>query len=148
MSWNGASRLSPQIIKELRRHVKSGKSPTGNSSVHSSIQLGGISEKKGGRTHTVTILGCMVVIGVTASLPYVCTRLIGSLNERDAPLTYAQVRRGAFNNSGSKDIGKDPQWDFHTGTYIKDKEYHKLFEKNESQKIDHDDRYVPSARRG
>jgi hypothetical protein len=42
---------------------------------------------------------------------------IKPLNESDIPLTAPQVRRGAFQNSGSKDVGKDADWDFQTGTH-------------------------------
>ena len=50
-------------------------------------------------------------------IPYIATQWIGNLNEKDDALTAAQIRRGAFLNSGSKDAGKDPNWDFKTGTY-------------------------------
>eukprot|EP00586_Coscinodiscus_wailesii_P021883 CAMPEP_0172493496 /NCGR_PEP_ID=MMETSP1066-20121228/24955_1 /TAXON_ID=671091 /ORGANISM="Coscinodiscus wailesii, Strain CCMP2513" /LENGTH=73 /DNA_ID=CAMNT_0013263697 /DNA_START=310 /DNA_END=531 /DNA_ORIENTATION=+ len=37
------------------------------------------------------------------------------LNSREEPLNSSQIRRGAFNNSGSRDGGIDPDWDFKTG---------------------------------
>jgi hypothetical protein len=62
-----------------------------------------------------------------ASFPLVATWWI-TLNEKDAPLTAAQVRRGAFNNSGTRDIGKDPNWNFQTGEYKKDAGYYAMFQ--------------------
>jgi hypothetical protein len=56
-------------------------------------------------------------------------------------LTHAQIRRGAFNNSGSRDVGKDPYWDFKTGTRIKDKSYEELFLKDNPNEMDHGDQY-------
>lgn len=42
---------------------------------------------------------------------------VGGLYEKEDGLTAAQNRRGAFNNSGSRDVGKDENWDFRTGRY-------------------------------
>ena len=63
-------------------------------------------------------MGCTVFVGAAASLPYWATQSIGNLTDRDDPLTAAQVRRGAFLNSGSRDAGKDPNWDWKHGTYV------------------------------
>jgi hypothetical protein len=57
------------------------------------------------------------------------------LNEKDAPLTAAQVRRGAFNNSGSRDVGKDPNWDFQIGEYKKDSGYYAMFEEEKNKRM-------------
>ena len=56
------------------------------------------------------------------------------MNEKDAPLTAAQVRRGAFNNSGTRDVGKDPNWDFSNGTYKKDAGYYAMFQEEGNNK--------------
>ncbi|KAL1505100.1 hypothetical protein AB1Y20_008859 [Prymnesium parvum] len=40
-----------------------------------------------------------------------------SLYSRDAPLTAAQIRRGTYMNAGSKDIGRDTDWDHKAGLY-------------------------------
>lgn len=64
------------------------------------------------------------------------------------PLTSSQIRRGAFNNSGSKDVGKDPMWDFSTGTRIKDEAYKDLFLKDDPTKVDHGDVFISSSKRG
>jgi hypothetical protein len=34
-----------------------------------------------------------------------------SLTNSDQPLTGSQVQRGAYMNTGSKDAGRDPDWD-------------------------------------
>ena len=34
-------------------------------------------------------------------------------------LNASQIRRGPYLNSGSKDVGVDPNWDFKTGTRIR-----------------------------
>ena len=60
-------------------------------------------------------------------------------------LTHAQIRRGAFNNSGSRDAGKDPHWDFKTGTRIKDESYTELFLKDNPNQIDHGDKFFRGA---
>ncbi len=59
----------------------------------------------------------------------------------------SQIRRGAFNNSGSRDAGKDPMWDFKTGTRIKDNDYIDLFMKDNPNEIDHGDGFVAKSKR-
>jgi hypothetical protein len=53
-----------------------------------------------------------------ASLPYLATQWIGNLSTKDHELNAAGVRRGAFQNSGSKDAGPDPNWDWKNGRYV------------------------------
>ena len=43
---------------------------------------------------------------------------IGNLSTKDTNLNAAGVRRGAFQNSGSKDAGPDPNWDWKNGKYV------------------------------
>ena len=40
-----------------------------------------------------------------------------SLVESDRGLTPAEVRRGAYLNTGSRDAGKDPDWDMKSNLY-------------------------------
>jgi hypothetical protein len=61
-------------------------------------------------------------------------------------LTHAQIRRGAFNNSGSRDVGKDPMWDFSKGVRKQDKEYVDLFLKDNPNEIDHGDKFVMQSK--
>ena len=66
------------------------------------------------------LYGVLGVIATASSFPYVAHWWVstgGGLSEKDGNLSAAQVRRGAFTNSGSRDVGKDPQWDFRTGQY-------------------------------
>lgn len=86
-------------------------------------------------------------MGVTASFPYLGASWIGPLSERDEALTHAQIRRGAFNNSGSRDVGKDPYWDFKTGTRMKDKSYQELFLKDDPNEVDHGNMLLEHAKR-
>ena len=62
-------------------------------------------------------------------------------------LSAAQIRRGAFNNSGSRDAGKDPYWDFKTGTRRNDTDYVDMFLKDNPKELEHGDRYVYESKR-
>ena len=39
------------------------------------------------------------------------------LSAQDRPLSAGEVRRGAYLNTGSKDVGPDPDWNWKAGTY-------------------------------
>ena len=82
---------------------------------NSSASQGCTNNNKGA---TKVLLACTVFIGCAASIPYIATAWITNLTDRDDPLTRAQVRRGAFQNSGSIDAGKDPNWDWKQGKYV------------------------------
>lgn len=90
-----------------------------------------------------------------AVIPYVFINWIQPLSERDGALTGSQIRRGAFNNSGSKDVGKDPYWDFKKGRRKKigddgvddDGGYEDLFNRDKPEEIDHGDRLLEKGRR-
>jgi len=60
-------------------------------------------------------------VGVGASFPFFYMRKQKekhkNLMQQDAPLTGSQVIRGAYINTGTKDIGADPDWDWKNGTY-------------------------------
>lgn len=122
-----ASRKIPQnIARELKRHVQKPNSSNNNNS-----------NKK-----AKALLGCIAFTGMAAALPYYATKWIGNLNSRDEALTAAQTRRGAFNNSGTRDVGKDPQWDFSTGTYKRDAEFQQMMRENSPQDVEHGDELV------
>jgi len=72
---------------------------------------------------------------------------IRPLSDRDEALTHAQIRRGAFNNSGSRDAGKDTHWDFKTGTRIEDDSYRDMFRKDNPNETEHGDKFVYDAKR-
>ena len=99
--------LPPEVRRELLRHVKplAGGRTAENTT----------NNKK---SSTKMLLGCTAFVGCAASLPYWATQTIGNLTDRDEALTAAQVRRGAFLNSGSQDAGRDENWDWKNGKYI------------------------------
>ncbi len=137
-----ASRKIPaHIARELARHVKK-KTPPLSSSGGSSGNHNNRNNNTSTNTGKIkTVIGCFAFVGITAQIPLWAMKWIGPLNEKDGALTGSQIRRGAFNNSGSRDVGKDPMWDFKTGTRKKDKDYVDLFLKDDPREIDHGDRY-------
>jgi hypothetical protein len=54
-----------------------------------------------------------------ASIPYVLKKTGAIKNQQTSqePLTGSQRQRGLFVNSGSKDVGPDPDWDLKTMTW-------------------------------
>uniref|UniRef100_A0A6S9ILF6 Uncharacterized protein n=1 Tax=Ditylum brightwellii TaxID=49249 RepID=A0A6S9ILF6_9STRA len=130
-----ANKIPPHLARELRRHL-----PKKTSAVASGTNAGSKGGEDGFRKMK-TFIGCCVFTAGTASIPFWAMKWIAPLNERDEALTHAQIRRGAFNNSGSRDVGKDPMWDFRTGTRIKDKGYEELFHKDDPDQIEHGDQF-------
>jgi hypothetical protein len=65
----------------------------------------------------MVFIGCATLTALAGLTPLLLYYWIKPLNESDVPLTAPQIRRGAFLNSGSKDVGKDVDWDFPTGTH-------------------------------
>jgi len=121
------SRKIPQhVARELKRHVQKPNTNNNNNN-----------NKK-----TYAFLGCITFTAMAAALPYYCTKWIGNLNARDDPLTAAQTRRGAFNNSGTRDVGKDPKWNFQTGTYERDEEFQQMMKDNAPTQVEHGDELV------
>ena len=126
-----ASRKIPEhVARELKRHVVKPRS-----------------SNKSNNKKAYALIGCVTFTAMAAALPYYATKWIGNLNAKDDPLTPAQVRRGAFNNSGSKDVGKDPQWDFQTGRYKRDEEFREMMRDNNRSQIEHGDELVKKANR-
>jgi hypothetical protein len=98
-------KLPPEVARELLRHVKPLKA-----------KVQPEAEKKKGSN--MILFACVGFVGCAASIPYIATQWISSLSDRDEALTAAQTRRGAFNNSGSRDAGKDPNWNMKEGRYV------------------------------
>ncbi|GKY94544.1 hypothetical protein MPSEU_000420100 [Mayamaea pseudoterrestris] len=110
-------KLPPHVARELRRHV----SPRPLNERVSQQQQGVPASMKW------IAGGCVALVGTAASFPLLATWWI-KLNEKETPLTAAQARRGAFNNSGSRDVGKDSNWDFENGQYKKDAGYYAMYQ--------------------
>ena len=141
-------KIPPHLTRELARHIqpRSKTQGSGNATLSSgSIDNNATWEKNNKKL--VTIIGCFAFVGATASLPFWAMKWIGPLNEKDGALTGSQIRRGAFNNSGSRDVGKDPDWDFKTGTRKRDKDYVDLFLKDNPNEVDHADGFMQAAKR-
>ncbi|KAF0696543.1 Aste57867_12736 [Aphanomyces stellatus] len=72
------------------------------------------------RESSLLIGGFVIVAGLASyALPFLVVQGKKGQNtlEKDGPLSTTEIRRGAFLNSGSKDIGPDPNWDFKTNSY-------------------------------
>ena len=80
-------------------------------------------------------------MGAAFSIPFVAIQWVGRLTDKEEGLTAAQIRRGAFNNSGSRDVGRDPKWDFEKGVYKKDADYQDIFARDDPTKIDHGEEF-------
>jgi hypothetical protein len=111
--------LPPDVANELRRHVSPRPivSPLDREAMQAAAKM---NKQKTWEKFRPALIGCILFTGFAASLPLAAYYWIGGLVDREEPLTSAQCRRGAFNNSGTKDVGRDPNWDFSNGTYKKD----------------------------
>jgi hypothetical protein len=140
--------LPPHVARELRRHISphplpKRRPPPGGGAVAASATGGGPAEaaeaaaaqqqQQQQRVRSV-LAGCVAFTVAAGSLPLVATYWIGGLTDKDGPLTAPQVRRGAFQNSGTRDVGRDPNWDFATGQYKKDSGYAAMYE-NERRRL-------------
>jgi hypothetical protein len=105
-------KLPPDVQRELLRHVKK---PATKATATTSPAIGASSSSR--RTY-YWLMGCVAFVSAAGSLPYWATQTIGNLTDRDEPLNASGVRRGAFANSGSKDAGRDPNWDWKNGRYV------------------------------
>lgn len=94
----------------------------------------------------MALAACVTFTAMAAALPYYATKWIGNLNARDDPLTAAQTRRGAFNNSGTRDVGKDPAWDFDTGSYRRSAEFQQMLRDNPHYQVEHDEDLVKKSK--
>lgn len=131
------SKLPPEVARELRRHVSAKPLKPTTSQSGARVAVEGAAQQlryqQQGNGSKMVLAGCLAFTGVAFSVPFLAQQWIGNLNARDGPLTGAQVQRGAFLNSGSKDAGKDPQWDFMKGQYKKDDNYWAIFDNKAAQ---------------
>ena len=105
--------LPPHVVRELRRHV----SPK---PLQTEAGAAAGQQSKGSRMSNgmkAALGGTILLTATAASFPLLATWWIGNLAQKDEALTAPQVRRGAFLNSGTRDIGKDPEWDFEKGQH-------------------------------
>ncbi len=62
----------------------------------------------------VIFLAASALLGLTFGLlPFYFSqqhKTVNNLTLQEKPLTGSQIMRGAYNNTGSKDAGKDPDW--------------------------------------
>ena len=102
------------------------------------------------------LAGCLALTATMTVVPYAFINWIRPLSERDDALTGSQIRRGAFNNSGSRDVGKDPYWDFSRGRRKRKGEdgveddggYVDLFNRDDPGDTDLGDKFTARSRRG
>eukprot|EP00339_Tiarina_fusa_P027963 CAMPEP_0116998936 /NCGR_PEP_ID=MMETSP0472-20121206/1839_1 /TAXON_ID=693140 ORGANISM="Tiarina fusus, Strain LIS" /NCGR_SAMPLE_ID=MMETSP0472 /ASSEMBLY_ACC=CAM_ASM_000603 /LENGTH=140 /DNA_ID=CAMNT_0004698249 /DNA_START=106 /DNA_END=528 /DNA_ORIENTATION=- len=117
-------KLPPEVARELLRHVKP------------RVKVNSAKAEAKNSSNTRLLVGCATFVGCAASLPYFATQSIGNLTDRDEALTAAQVRRGAFLNSGSRDAGKDTNWDWKNGQYIYSKGFAEHLKKQHPDETD------------
>ena len=147
-----ASKIPPHVARELRRHVartnpkaapKNTAASNNNTNTDSSF------------SRPKVVAGCVALAGTFYAVPYLFINWIQPLSERDDALVGGQIRRGAFNNSGSKDVGKDPYWDFKHGRRKKvgedgceeDGGYADLFNRDDPDQVEHGDQFVAKSKR-
>jgi len=153
-----ASRIPPHVARELRRHVVKQRPPP------SASGGGGASSSNAGPSGASSdfsfskpkvLAGCVALTATMTLVPYAFMNWIRPLTDRDGELTPSQIRRGAFNNSGSRDAGKDPYWDFKRGRRKKmgedgcvdDGGYEELFRRDDPGEVDHGETFAAKSRR-
>lgn len=144
-----ASKIPPHVARELRRHVARSKpSSSSSTSNNNNSTDSSFSRPK-------VVAGCVALTATFFAVPYLFINWIQPLTEREEGLTGGQIRRGAFNNSGSTDVGKDPYWDFKHGRRKKvgedgckdDGGYEDLFKRDDPNQVDHADQFVAKSKR-
>ena len=104
--------LSPHVLRELRRHVSLRAPPRAAQQQQQQQQ-----SQKMSNGMKAALGGTIALTATAASFPLLATWWIGNLAQKDDALTAPQVRRGAFINSGTRDVGRDPDWDFEKGVH-------------------------------
>lgn len=131
---NKLKNLPPHVVRELRRHVSPrplSKAPNGQARRAGQEEA----RQKMGTGMKMALGGTILLTATTASFPLLATWWIGNLNQKDDALTAPQVRRGAFLNSGTRDIGKDPEWDFEKGLHKSKSGYAAIAEEENSRPL-------------
>jgi hypothetical protein len=120
-------KLPPDVARELRRHVSPRPLPKPGQKNPE------VEQKRKGMSKVLA--GCIALTTTAASFPLVASWWITNLNAKEDPLTAPQVRRGAFTNSGSRDVGIDTNWDFNSGQYKKDTGYVAISEEGKKKPL-------------
>ena len=89
-----ASKIPPHVARELKRHVVKQQQKTTSSS----------SPNSNGSSSSKVLAGVLALTGTMTVVPYLFINWIQPLTDRDEELTQSQIRRGAFNNSGSRKV--------------------------------------------
>ena len=124
MASQSLKNLPPQMARELRRHIKPSMSQSNKGKRPGTADPSTAGQQQGSSSYVLA--GCITFTMVSALIPIAAHYWVGGLNDREKPLTAPQVRRGAFMNSGTKDVGRDPNWDFSKGEYKEETGYARI----------------------
>jgi len=130
MSSSKLKNLPPHVVRELKRHVSPKPLPKGAGTAQGAGQ-----RQKMTTGMKVALGGTILLFTTTASFPLLASWWIGNLAQKEDPLTAPQVRRGAFLNSGTRDIGRDPEWDFERGKRLHKSGYAAIAEEEKSRSL-------------
>ncbi|KAL7469354.1 hypothetical protein ACHAXS_009619 [Conticribra weissflogii] len=117
-----STKVPSHVARELRRHVlkKPSSAPSTTASSTSASTTSFFSRQQQQQQQSQyslpkVLAGCLTLTATMTAIPYFFLYHVQSLSERDSALTASQIRRGPYINSGSRDVGKDPYWDFKKG---------------------------------
>lgn len=110
-------KLPPHVARELRRHISPKPLVSPFAKAKQDFAASQQQKQSPKQQHRMVFIGCTALTVLAGCTPLLMYYWVKPLNESDIPLTAPQIRRGAFQNSGSKDVGKDYDWDFQTGTH-------------------------------
>ena len=98
--------LPPAVARELRRHISPRPVPKYGATASAKT-----TKNEASTSMRRVVMGCVAFTTAAGCIPLASWYWIGGLNDREEPLTAPQVRRGAFMNSGTRDVGRDPDWE-------------------------------------
>lgn len=133
MSSSKLKNIPPHVLRELKRHVSPKPLPkTGGAAT---AAASGGERRKMSNSMKAALGGTILLTATAASFPLLATWWIGNLAQKEDPLTAPQVRRGAFLNSGTRDMGRDPEWDFEKGLHKSKSGYVAIAEEEQSRRL-------------
>ena len=125
-------KLPPHVVRELRRHIAPPKSPSATTANPAAANIESSSSSSSSwQQNRGIVLACTTLTVLAFVTPLGIYYWIKPLSDREAGLTAPQNRRGPFLNSGSRDIGRDGDWDSKTGTHRLKKGYGNLEDDND-----------------